>query len=154
MRTGDGWPEDAYLARQPFFREYPRLLVYETAVHFIDTFRFLLGEITQVYATLRRLNPLIRGEDAGQICFSFESGATAILDANRYNESETENPRYTFGELRLDATGGHLVMEPDSSMRVKRLGQPARSVEYKRENRNFAGDCVYQLPAAFHRLFA
>ena len=149
MRTGDGWPEDAYLARQPFFREYPRLLVYETAVHFIDTFRFLLGEITQVYATLRRLNPLIRGEDAGQICFSFESGATAILDANRYNESETENPRYTFGERRLDATGGHLVMEPDSSMRVKRLGQPARSVEYKRENRNFAGDCVYQLQRHF-----
>ncbi len=24
MRMGDGWGEDAYLARQPFFREYPR----------------------------------------------------------------------------------------------------------------------------------
>jgi hypothetical protein len=22
LRTGDGWPEDAYLARQPFFRDY------------------------------------------------------------------------------------------------------------------------------------
>ena len=149
MRTGDGWPEDAYLSRQPFFREYPRLLVYETAVHFIDTFRFLLGEITQVYATLRRLNPLIRGEDAGQICFSFESGATAILDANRYNESETENPRYTFGELRLDATGGHLVMEADSSMRIKPLGERSRPVEYEREDRNFAGDCVYRLQRHF-----
>ncbi len=45
MRMGDGWGEDAYLARQPFFREYPRLLIYETGVHFIDTFRFLLGDV-------------------------------------------------------------------------------------------------------------
>ena len=41
MRMGDGWQEDAYLARQPFFRNYPRLLIYETGVHFLDTFRFL-----------------------------------------------------------------------------------------------------------------
>ena len=27
MRMGDGWGADAYLARQPFFREYPRLLI-------------------------------------------------------------------------------------------------------------------------------
>jgi len=38
MRMGDGWQKDAYLARQPFFRSYPRLLVYETGVHFLDTF--------------------------------------------------------------------------------------------------------------------
>ena len=33
MRTGDGWGPDAYLSRQPFFRSYPRLLIYETGVH-------------------------------------------------------------------------------------------------------------------------
>ena len=149
MRTGDGWGDDAYLARQPFFRDYPRLLVYETAVHFIDTFRFLLGEVTQVFAKLRRLNPVIRGEDAGQILLSFESGATAIIDANRYNEAETPNPRYTFGELRLDGTRGHLAMDADSSMRIKPLGEAASSVDYQRENLNFAGDCVYQLQRHF-----
>ena len=149
MRTGDGWGQDAYLARQPFFREYPRLLVYETAVHFIDTFRFLLGEVNLVFAKLRRLNPVIRGEDAGQILLSFESGATAIIDANRYNEAETPNPRYTFGELRLDGTRGHLAMDADSSMRIKPLGQDVRPVEYQRENLNFAGDCVYRLQRHF-----
>ncbi len=149
LRTGDGWGEDAYLARQPFFRDYPRLLVYETAVHFIDTFRYLLGEIVEVYAKLRRLNPVIRGEDAGQIFVSFESGATAILDANRFNEAEVDAPRYTFGDLRLDATRGHLAMEADSSMRIKPLGEPVRAHEYKRANRNFAGDCVYSLQRHF-----
>lgn len=149
MRTGDGWGEDAYLSRQPFFRDYPRLLVYETAVHFIDTFRYLLGEIVEVYAKLRRLNPVIRGEDAGQILFSFASGATAVLDANRYNEAEVEAPRFTFGELRLDATRGHLAMAADSSMRIKLLGEPMRAHDYARADINFAGDCVYGVQRHF-----
>src|SRR5262249_17577353 len=88
MRMGDGWGENAYLDRQPFFRNYPRLLVYETGVHFIDTFRYLLGEVTGVFAQIRRLNPRIKGEDAAQLFLKFKSGATAIWDANRYNEVE------------------------------------------------------------------
>jgi predicted dehydrogenase len=148
-RLGDGWGPDAYLARQPFFREYPRLLVYETGVHFIDTFRYLLGEVVSVYAHLRRLNPVIRGEDAGQIALTFESGATAIWDANRYNEVEAESPRFTFGTLRIDGTGGHLAMDTESRIRVKALGEPAWDLEYVRERRNFAGDCVYNLQRHF-----
>src|SRR5437867_2308515 len=110
MRMGDGWGENAYLDRQPFFCQYPRLLIYETGVHFIDTFRFLLGEVTEVYARLRQLNPVIKGEDAGQLLLKFDSGATANRDANRYNEVESPSPRYTFGQLRIDATGSRLTM--------------------------------------------
>jgi predicted dehydrogenase len=47
-RMGDGWGEDAYIPRQPYFRDYPRLLVYETGIHFIDTFRYLAGDISRV----------------------------------------------------------------------------------------------------------
>ena len=148
LRTGDGWGERAYLDRQPFFRDYPRLLIYETGVHFIDTFRFLLGEIEEVYANLRRLNPVIRGEETGQVFFRFAGGATAIWDANRYNEIETPSPRYTFGELRIDAMQGHLTMDTESNLRLKLLGQPERPVEYARANVGFAGDCVY--PAQRH----
>jgi Predicted dehydrogenases and related proteins len=146
---GDGWGADAYLARQPFFREYPRLLIYETGVHFIDTFRFLLGEVTSVVAETKRLNPAIRGEDAGQLLLKFENGATAIWDANRYNESEAESPRFTFGELRIDGTAGHLAMDTSSTIRIKRLGQTATELEYVRERKNFAGDCVFLLQRHF-----
>jgi predicted dehydrogenase len=149
MRTGDGWGADAYLARQPFFRDYPRLLMYETGVHFIDTFRFLLGEVDTVFAQLRRLNPVIRGEDAGELVLKFKSGSTAIWDANRYNEVESDTPRFTFGELRIDASGGHLTMETDSTIRIKPLGQTPEVVDYSRENKNFAGDCVYFLQRHF-----
>ena len=149
MRMGDGWGPDAYLARQPFFRDYPRLLVYETGVHFIDTYRYLFGEVAEVYAHLRRLNPVIKGEETGQIFFKFRSGATAILDANRYNEAESETPRYTFGQLRIDAMGGHITMDTASNIRVKPLGKEAYEVDYERENVNFAGDCVYALQRHF-----
>jgi D-apiose dehydrogenase len=148
-RMGDGWGDDAYLARQPFFREYPRLLLYETGVHFIDTFRFLLGDVASVVAETKRLNPLICGEDAGQLLLKFQNGMTAIWDANRYNESEAESPRFTFGELRVDGTGGHLTMDASSTIRVKRLGEPAAELDYARERRNFAGDCVYFLQRHF-----
>jgi predicted dehydrogenase len=149
MRMGDGWGADAYLARQPFFREYPRLLIYETGVHFIDTFRFLLGEVASVVADTKRLNPAIRGEDAGQLLLKFRDGSTAFWDANRYNESEAESPRFTFGELRIDGTAGHLTMDSTSAIRVKRLGEPIRELEYPRERKNFAGDCVYFLQRHF-----
>jgi predicted dehydrogenase len=149
MRMGDGWGTDAYLARQPFFRDYPRLLIYETGVHFIDTFRFLLGEVVSVFADTKRLNPVIRGEDAGQLLLKFKDGATAFWDANRYNESEAESPRYTFGELRVDGTAGHLTMDSSSTIRVKPLGAPATELDYPRERKNFAGDCVYFLQRHF-----
>jgi D-apiose dehydrogenase len=143
MRTGDGWPADAYLARQPFFRTYPRLLVYETAVHFLDTFRFLGGEIESVYARLQKRNPVIAGEDAGQIVCGFRSGATAVFDSSRYNETEAADPRYTFGTVRLDGSKGHLELDAEGNLRLKLLGQPAREIEYVRDRRRFGGDCVY-----------
>ena len=153
FRTGDGRGPDAYLARQPFFRDYPRLLVFETAIHFIDTFRFLLGEVTTVYARLRRLNPVIRGEDSGQLVFGFGGGATAILDANRYNENDALNPRLTFGELRVDASQGHVTLDTDGTLYRKPLGAPTYRHAYAWEDRGFAGDSVYRLQRHFVEQF-
>ncbi len=143
MRQGDGWGEDAYLARQPYFREYPKLLIYETGVHFIDTFRYLAGEVKSVYCILRKLNPVIAGEDCGLLVFQFENGAVGNWDANRYNEPDYDNPRYTFGEGLVEGDEGSIRLFADGRIAIKRLGQPEADHPYKHENRNFAGDCCY-----------
>lgn len=143
MRTGDGWPEDAYLSRQPYFRTMPRLLIYETGIHYVDVFRYLFGEVSSVFAHLRRLNPAIAGEDCGIVLFQFANGATGILDANRYNEADAEDPRYTFGELLLEANGGSLRLDMEGRIRIQPLGRPSYEHEYVHHKRNFAGDCVY-----------
>jgi predicted dehydrogenase len=149
MRMGDGWQDDAYLARQPFFRTYPRLFVYETGVHFLDTFRYLGGEIATVYARLQQRNAAIRGEDAAQIVCGFTSGATALLDASRYNEAETANPRYTFGLVRVDGSKGHLELDLEGNLTLKPLGQPSRLLDYPHSREGFAGDCVYAIQRHF-----
>ena len=143
MRMGDGWGERAYLDRQPYFRDYPKLLIYETGVHFIDTYRYLLGEIRSVYASLRKLNPVIAGEDAGFVHFNFESGAQGIYDANRYNETNFKVPRYTFGELLLEGEGGSIRLYADGKMTIHQLGKGEQEHAYHHENKNFMGDCVY-----------
>jgi predicted dehydrogenase len=149
LRLGDGWPADAYLARQPFFRHYPRLFVYETGVHFLDTFRYLGGEITSVYARLQKRNSAIQGEDAGQIVCGFGSGATAVLDASRYNEADTADARYTFGRVRLDGSKGHLELDLEGNLALKLLGQPPRRLDYPHTREGFAGDCVYAIQRHF-----
>lgn len=148
-RLGDGWQPDAYLARQPFFRTYPRLFVYETGVHFLDTFRYLGGEIATVYTRLQKRNAEIKGEDAAQIVCGFASGATAILDASRYNESDTTNPRYTFGQVRVDGSKGHLDLDLEGNLTLKLLGQPSRMLDYPHTREGFAGDCVFAIQRHF-----
>jgi len=148
-RLGDGWQPDAYLARQPFFRTYPRLFVYETGVHFLDTFRYLGGEISSVYTRLQKRNADIKGEDAAQIVCGFASGATAILDASRYNEADTDDSRYTFGTVRLDGSKGHLELDLDGNLSLKLLGRPTRRLDYVHPRQGFAGDCVFHLQKHF-----
>ena len=98
LRPGDGQGPRAYLDRQPYFQRMERFLVHETAIHFIDTFRYLSGEIAEVFADLRRLNPAIVGEDAGVILFNHASGARSLFDGNRLIDHRAENRRYTMGE--------------------------------------------------------
>ena len=143
LRTGDGWPDDAYLHRQPYFRTMPRLLIYETGIHFIDTFRYLAGEVQSIYADLRQLNAHIAGEDCGLVLFNFANGAKGVWDANRYNEPNTPNARYTFGELLLEGSGGSIRLYTDGQITLQPLGEAETSVPYSHENKNFAGDCVY-----------
>ncbi len=106
-----------------------------------------------VYARLRRINPVIRGEDAGQLIFGFEGGATAIFDANRYNENEAKNPRFTFGELRLDASEGHLLLDTEGYLYRKPLGAATYRHDYAFSDTGFAGDSVYWLQRHFVEQF-
>lgn len=120
----------------------PRLLLYETGVHFIDTFRFLAGEVLRVYSLLRTLNPVIAWEDCGLAIFEFAEGAVGVWDANRYNESTCVDPRHTFGEFLVDADGDSIRLAADGALTVQELGEAERRHDYAPGNRGFAGDCV------------
>jgi predicted dehydrogenase len=145
LRPGDGQGPEAYLDRQPYFRQMPRFLIHETGIHFVDVFRFLLGEVTAVTARLRRLNPGIAGEDAGYVVFEFESGAGGIFDGNRLNDHSAENCRLTMGEMWLEGSQGVLRLDGDGRLWLKPHGEAERAEPYPWHDRGFAGDSVYAL---------
>lgn len=142
-RMGDGWGQDAYLGRQPYFRDYKKLLIYETGIHFIDTFRYHAGEVSRVYAMLRKLNPVIKGEDCGWMMLEFEKGTKAMWDANRYNENNLPNPRYTFGEYLVEGSNGTIRLYSDGKITIQQLGQAEKEHVYVHNDIGFAGDCCY-----------
>lgn len=145
LRPGDGQGADAYLARQPYFQKMARFLIHETGVHFIDVFRYLLGEITGVSAVLRRLNPAIAGEDAGHAIFDFESGASGLFDGNRLNGHDAANPRLTMGEMTLEGSAGVLSLDGYGRLFWQPQGGDRREHVYRWRDRGFGGDCVYAL---------
>ena len=116
LRPGDGQGPRAYLDRQPYFQQMPQFLVRETAVHFIDTFRFLLGEVRAVTARLRRLNPVIAGEDAGLLILEHDDERSSLFDGNRLNGHPAQNPRRTMGEMWLEGERGVMRLDGEAQL--------------------------------------
>lgn len=146
LRPGDGQGPRAYLDRQPYFQQMPRLLVYETAIHWIDTFRFLMGEVRSVYAHLRRINPVIAGEDAGYIVLEFAGGATGLFDGNRLNDHVSSNPRRTMGEMWLEGSAGVLRLDGEARLWWKPHQRDETLHEYDRgDDTTFAGGACERL---------
>ncbi|MCY4180102.1 MAG: Gfo/Idh/MocA family oxidoreductase, partial [Litoreibacter sp.] len=145
-RPGDGQGPDAYLARQPYFQKMERFLIHETGVHWIDTFRYLFGDPTAVYADLRRVNPAIAGEDAGFVLFDYEDGVRVLLDGNRNLDHAAQNTRCTMGEGLFEGTEGTLRLHGDGSVTHRAFGaQDEREVLAPSTSDKFGGDCTFHL---------
>lgn len=146
LRPGDGQGPEAYLERQPYFQDMSHFLVHETAIHFIDTFRYLLGEVEWVMADLRRLNPVIAGEDAGFVIFGFENGKRGLFDGNRLVDHIAENRRHTMGEMLVEGSHGTLRLNGDGRIFIRAHGENSEvENKYSWNNKGFGGDCVYRL---------
>ncbi|MEL0636447.1 Gfo/Idh/MocA family oxidoreductase [Marinomonas sp. TI.3.20] len=146
MRPGDGQGKDAYLARQPYFQQMERFLIHETAIHWVDVFRYLLGDVKNVYADLVKRNPVIKGEDSGIVIFEFEKQIRAIFDGNRLADHAAENPRVTMGEMLIEGSKACLKLEGDGKISMRNQGDSHWTPHtYQYTTDNFGGDCVYAL---------
>lgn len=143
LRPGDGQGPRAYLDRQPYFQTMPQLLVRETAVHFIDCFRYLMGEVRAVSARLRKLNPAIAGEDAGLILFEFDDERSGLFDGNRLNDHVAANTRRTMGEMWLEGAAGVLRLDGNARLWFKPHGGAEAEHLYDRGGAAaFGGACT------------
>lgn len=140
LRTGDGRGPEPYSV-QPYFRQMPRLLIYETLVHFLDTFRFLLGEMISVYCQTRRLNPVICGEDEALVQIQFANGATGLIDANRI--SGPVPAELAMGHFRLEGDRAMIRLTPDGYLWLTEYPHREREHRFSTTTEGYKGDSVH-----------
>ena len=146
LRPGDGQGPHAYLDRQPYFQTMPRLLIHETTVHFVDIFRFLMGEPDWVWADLRRLNPVIAGEDAGIVVFGWDDGRRALFDGNRLADHPAENARLVMGEALAEGSAATIAIDGDGRMTRRARGATGyKEIPVGIRAGDFGGGCVRAL---------
>jgi len=129
-RRRDGLGDSPY-PNQPYFKDMPRLLIFETLVHFLDTARFLFGEIAQVFCRTARVNPVIAGEDLAVMVLGHASGLPGVIDGHRCSEPEQEGPAMC--DARIEGLDGALRLHGGGEvwMGSERVFDPAGMPGYK-----------------------
>jgi predicted dehydrogenase len=69
-----------------------RLIIFETLVHHLDTARFLLGAIDEVFCRTAKINPVVRAEDMAVIMTKHAGGVLGVVDCNRSCEPDEPGP--------------------------------------------------------------
>jgi predicted dehydrogenase len=143
MRLGDGRGPNPYTI-QPYFREMPRFLLYETSVHFLDTLIFLGGEIETLFCQTARLSPLVRGEDYALMQAGFKSGARGIIDANRIS-GPLPTESITFCDFRIEGDRAMARVAHDGSIWFTEYGTGERRLPFEPPRCGYKGDSVSAL---------
>jgi D-apiose dehydrogenase len=139
-RTQDGRGAEPYAA-QPYFRDMPRLLVYETLVHLLDTFRYLHGEFASIYCVNRRLNPKIAGEDQSLIALKFRDGVPGLIDGNRL--SGPPDPGVAMGDMTIDGDMGRLRLSAHGNLWIQHAAETASGLPFRPPQTGYKGDSVF-----------
>ena len=94
---------------QPYFKDMPRLIIFETLVHHLDTARFLFGPIEEVFCRTAKLNPVIRAEDMAVIMTKHAGGTIGVVDCNR--STEPDEPGDALEITRIEGTDGKIRLQ-------------------------------------------
>jgi len=135
VRRGDGAGAEPY-SRQPYFRSMPRLLVFETLVHALDTARMLFGDIAAVSALMRRVNPYIAGEDHAALLVRHEEALLGVVDGHRFLDLAPDSP--PMGEAWFEGDRGFLHVTAHGD-----LVENGRVVWENRVRTGYRGDSVW-----------
>ncbi|MFF8478906.1 Gfo/Idh/MocA family protein [Streptomyces sp. NPDC015414] len=118
MRPGDGWGPVPY-PEQPYFARMERFLLLETGVHYVDTTRFLLGEIGRVTCVTGRVNQAIAGEDLALAVLGLSDGGTVLYDADRCAYADPVRSA-VYGTMTIEGEEGNLLLADDGTLRIQR----------------------------------
>ena len=70
------------LNRQPYLKDFTRLLIFEVLIHNLDAMRVLLGPLEVVAARIAKVNRELAGEDTAVVLLKGAGGLIGVLDGN------------------------------------------------------------------------
>jgi len=70
------------LNRQPYLKDFGRLLIFEVLIHNLDALRALLGPLEVVATRVARVNKELAGEDVAVILMRGRGDVSVVLDGN------------------------------------------------------------------------
>ena len=115
---------------QPYLAEGARFIIEDLGIHILDIARALFGDVAQLSATTRRINPNIRGEDVATMLLAHAGGVTSVVDCSYATRRVPETFPETLieidgdaGTLRLDA-GYRLTIQTAAGSRGIDLSPP------------------------------
>ncbi len=107
--TGDG-TEPFLLKRQPYLREFRRLLVFEVLIHHLDALRVLLGPLEVQHCMLDTVSTEIAGEDVALVMLRGRDGLGCLVDGHIGAPGHAPLPA---DRLEITGTTGTLVFDRD-----------------------------------------
>jgi D-apiose dehydrogenase len=99
---------------QPYLAEGQRFIVEDLGIHALDIARFLFGDVDNMNARMKRVNPNIKGEDVATMMLDHGSGVTSIVDCSYASIREVE----AFPETLLGIDGTHGSMKLDQGYQL------------------------------------
>ncbi|MBW4436768.1 MAG: Gfo/Idh/MocA family oxidoreductase [Pleurocapsa minor GSE-CHR-MK-17-07R] len=101
---------DLYV-NQPFLMELEQFILTDIGSHILDTTRYLFGEADTLHATIRTVNPKLKGEDVATCFLTMENGAT--VTAMMSYASKREHDRFPETYVQIEGDRGFLELGPD-----------------------------------------
>lgn len=118
------------------------------AVHFVDLFRYLLGEVRGVFARTKRFDD-DAGDGAAEACaimFDFAGGAGALYDADPLIDHGAADLGLTRGEMLIEGTGATLRLDGDGGLHLRPIGETGETpVGFEWRNEGVSGDSIRTL---------
>ncbi len=139
LRSGDGRGPEPY-ANQPYLRVLDRLLVQDTLIHLLDTFRFLAGEIDWVFCLTRTVNERIRGEDSALIIARLAGNRQGLIDANRISGPVPASK--AFGTFYLEGDTAAARINSDGDVWITDYGKEETRHSFVKPESGYRGDSV------------
>ncbi len=98
------------LNRQPYLKDFRRLLIFEVLIHHLDVLRVLLGPLEVIAARAASVNKALAGEDVAVVLLGGRNNLTAIVDGNLSAPGYGPMP---MDRLEVMGTRGTLIFERD-----------------------------------------